>query len=70
MRFLAYATLALTSAKCPIIASILGSVAAAIACESDGNNPIDPESLIKRLDRLEQQTLMQPVPSLRRGEPH
>jgi rfaE bifunctional protein kinase chain/domain len=64
---LAYATLALVTAGCPIIASILGSVAAAMACESDGNNPIDPLDVVKRLDRLEQQTLMQPVPSNARG---
>jgi bifunctional ADP-heptose synthase (sugar kinase/adenylyltransferase) len=63
---LAYSTLALTVAKCPIIASILGSVAAAIACESDGNNPIDPQEVIERLDRLEKQTLMSPVPELAR----
>jgi sugar/nucleoside kinase (ribokinase family) len=61
---LAYSTLALTVAKCPIIASILGSVAAAMACETDGNEPIDPQNLLDRLDRLEKQTLMAPVPEL------
>jgi bifunctional ADP-heptose synthase (sugar kinase/adenylyltransferase) len=63
---LAYSTLALTVAKCPIIASILGSVAAAMACEADGNEPIDPQDLLDRLDRLEKQTLMSPVPELAR----
>jgi rfaE bifunctional protein kinase chain/domain len=63
---LAYATLALAVARCPIIASILGSVAAAMACETDGNTPIEPDDIIKRLDRLEQQTLMKPVPVLMR----
>jgi rfaE bifunctional protein kinase chain/domain len=58
---LAYATLALTATKCPVIASVLGSVAAAMACESDGNKPIDPDELIKRLDQLERQALMEPA---------
>jgi hypothetical protein len=35
-----------------------------MAVESDGNSPIDPEDVIKRLDRLEQQTLMRPVPAM------
>ena len=39
---LSYATLALARRGCPVIASVLGSVAAALACERDGNNPIDP----------------------------
>jgi sugar/nucleoside kinase (ribokinase family) len=61
---LAYSTLALTVTGHPVMASILGSVAAAMACERDGNNPIGPEEVIGRLDRLERQTLMQPVPAL------
>ena len=61
---LAYSTLALTATKDPLIASILGSVAAALACERDGNNPIGPDEVTNRLNRLEKQTLMQPVPAL------
>jgi rfaE bifunctional protein kinase chain/domain/rfaE bifunctional protein nucleotidyltransferase chain/domain len=64
---LAYSTLALTVTGQPVIASILGSVAAAMACEQDGNNPIGPEEVLGRLDRLERQTLMQPVPALSMG---
>jgi rfaE bifunctional protein kinase chain/domain/rfaE bifunctional protein nucleotidyltransferase chain/domain len=64
---LAYSTLALTATKDPIIASILGSMAAALACERDGNNPIGPEEVIERLDRLEKQIDMQPVPALSAG---
>jgi rfaE bifunctional protein kinase chain/domain len=64
---LAYSTLALAATKHPVVASVLGSVAAAIACEHDGNNPIDPEDVLARLDRLEQQTLLQPVPALLAG---
>jgi len=64
---LAYATLALVVSKSPLIASILGSVAAAMACERDGNNPIGPEEVLGRLDRVEKQTQMQPVPALSTG---
>jgi rfaE bifunctional protein kinase chain/domain len=67
---LAYATLALVHSKDPLIASILGSVAAAIACEQDGNTPIGPKQVSERLDRLEKQTMMQPVPALALGVPN
>lgn len=64
---LAYSTLALVVSKHPLIASILGSVGAAIACERDGNNPIGPEEVLARLDRLEKQALMEPVPNFAAG---
>lgn len=64
---LAYSTLALVRGQHPLIASILGSVAAAMACERDGNNPISPEEVLGRLDRLEKQAMMQPVAALVRG---
>jgi bifunctional ADP-heptose synthase (sugar kinase/adenylyltransferase) len=64
---LAYSSLALVTSRDPLIASILGSVAAAMACERDGNNPIEPEEVLDRLDRVEKQTMMQPVPALVRG---
>ena len=32
-----------------------GSIAAALACERDGNNPIDPDDVRKRLDQVEKQ---------------
>jgi rfaE bifunctional protein kinase chain/domain len=63
---LAYSTLALTVGRCPISASILGSIAAAMACESDGNNPIEPQELLDRLARVEKQTLLAPTPELAR----
>lgn len=62
---LAYSTLALTVARCPVIASILGSIAAALACEREGNVPIKPQEMLDRLDRLEKQVEMQPVPALK-----
>jgi rfaE bifunctional protein kinase chain/domain len=50
---LAYSTLALALDKnIPVTASILGSVAAAIACETDGNNPVSPESVVKKLNNI------------------
>src|SRR5947209_5243828 len=52
---LSYATLSLVATKSPVIASILGSVAAAIACERDGNNPIAPDEVVKKLDLIERQ---------------
>src|SRR6266446_1801651 len=55
---LAYASLALVATGCPVIASILGSVAAALACERDGNTPIDREALLSRLDRVERNAEM------------
>ena len=50
---LAYATLALVTTKNPVIASILGSMAAAVACERDGNTPVSPEEVRKVLDLSE-----------------
>lgn len=52
---LAYSTISFIVSKCIVSASILGSIAAALACEADGNNPIDPANVLKRLDRLEKQ---------------
>jgi bifunctional ADP-heptose synthase (sugar kinase/adenylyltransferase) len=50
---LAYATLALRVTDNPVIASILGTVSACLACERDGNSPIDPADVHKRLDHVE-----------------
>lgn len=55
---LGYATLSLVATGCPVIASILGSVAAALACEQDGNTPIASEALLARLDRVERNAEM------------
>ncbi|MBI4064642.1 MAG: adenylyltransferase/cytidyltransferase family protein [Elusimicrobia bacterium] len=52
---LAYATLALVSTKSEVIASILGSMAAAVACEKDGNNPVAPEDVLSKIDTVEKQ---------------
>jgi rfaE bifunctional protein kinase chain/domain len=50
---LAYSTLALVTTQSPVIASILGSLAAAVACERDGNNPVSPEVLCDKLVAVE-----------------
>jgi len=50
---LAYATLSLIATKSNVIASVLGSFAAAVSCEHDGNRPIAPEEVLKKLDALE-----------------
>lgn len=46
---LAYSTLALATTKSNVIASILGSAAAAVACENDGNKPVSPDDVMNKL---------------------
>lgn len=50
---LAYATLALAATKNDVIASILGNMAAAIECEHEGNVPVTPEEVLKKVDTVE-----------------
>src|SRR5207249_10283647 len=52
---LAYSTLSMVTTKNSVIASILGSLAAACSCEREGNNPVSPEEVLKRLDAVEKQ---------------
>ena len=52
---LAYATLALVATGSQVIASILGSIAAAIACEHEGNQPVSPAQVLDKLDVLKKQ---------------
>jgi rfaE bifunctional protein kinase chain/domain len=56
---LAYATLALTAGQGPVVASILGSVAAGIACEHDGNWQVTPGEILDKIDSLERQIKFQ-----------
>jgi len=49
---LAYSTLAMLSTKNPVIASILGNLAAACECERDGNIPIAPEDVSSKLHSI------------------
>ena len=50
---LAYTTLAMIATKNDVIASILGNVAAGIECEHDGNVPVTPDQVLKKLDALQ-----------------
>ena len=53
---LAYATLAMiSSGGNDIISSIIGSFAAAVECELDGNIPVTPESILEKLDNVQSQ---------------
>ncbi len=54
---LAYATLSMLTSKSPVIATILGSMAAACECEYDGNIPIKPEDVLKKIDAVEKMVL-------------
>jgi rfaE bifunctional protein kinase chain/domain len=50
---LAYATLAMVATKNDVIASVLGNMAAAIECEHEGNVPVTPEEVLKKVDTVE-----------------
>lgn len=50
---LAYATLSMLSNGSEVIASILGSIAAACECELDGNIPIKPSDVMAKIDMAE-----------------
>jgi rfaE bifunctional protein kinase chain/domain len=50
---LSYATLALARTNNIVIASILGSLGAAVLCERQGNVPISPDAVIAKIDALE-----------------
>lgn len=52
---LAYATLGFVASKSECVASILGAMAAAVACEHDGNNPVRPEDVLKKVNAIERQ---------------
>jgi rfaE bifunctional protein kinase chain/domain len=50
---LAYSSLSLYVSKNEVISTILGSLAAAVECEYDGNVPVTPEHVLKKIDYLE-----------------
>jgi rfaE bifunctional protein kinase chain/domain len=52
---LAYATLALMATNNSVIASIIGSIAAGLECELDGNFPIAFDAVINRIVSLERE---------------
>lgn len=50
---LSYASLALFKTKNPVIASVLGSLAAAVECEHEGNIPVRTQDVIRKLEHYE-----------------
>ena len=52
---LAYSTLAMLTNKNPVVATVLGSMAAACECEVDGNSPVTPDDVRKKIDVTEKQ---------------
>lgn len=50
---LAYASLALFATKSSVVASVLGSLAAAVECEHEGNVPVRPKDVVDKLHRFE-----------------
>ena len=50
---LAYATLTMLSTGNEVTASILGSFAAAVECEKDGNVPVKPQDIMEKINTAE-----------------
>jgi rfaE bifunctional protein kinase chain/domain len=50
---LAYAALAMVATRNDVIAAILGSFAAGIECERDGNVPVTPHDVLAKIDQVE-----------------
>jgi len=50
---LAYATLSMLASDNPVTASIIGSFAAAIECEANGNLPVEPVDVEAKIDAVE-----------------
>lgn len=50
---LAYATVALCATGKNVIASILAAMAAAVACEHEGNTPVTPEQVLEKITAVE-----------------
>lgn len=50
---LSYATLVMVATGDEVMASILGNMAAGVECEHDGNHPVTPDLLFKKIDDVE-----------------
>jgi sugar/nucleoside kinase (ribokinase family) len=50
---LAYATLSMLTTQNPAVAMILGSFAAAVECEKNGNIPVRPEDVLEKINLAE-----------------
>ena len=55
---LAYATLALVTSKSEFIGSMLGAMAAAVACEREGNIPVSTEEVLQKLNSVEKRACL------------
>ena len=55
---LAYSTLSLACTKDPVQASILGSLAAACACQYDGNIAVEPDNILSKIAALEEKAVL------------
>ena len=53
---LSYATLSMVATRTNVIGTILGALAAAVACENDGNLPVAPEAVLKKINLLEKRS--------------
>ena len=53
---LAYASVSLWATRNIVIASILGSIAAAIACERQGNVPVTPSEVVEKITLIEKRS--------------
>lgn len=56
---LAYSTLAMVRTKNEAIAALLGSFAAGIECEHNGNVPVTPKAILERIDLIERRSQYQ-----------
>lgn len=56
---LAYATLCLRATGDEVVASVLGAMAAAAECELDGNIPVEPEMVLKKIETYERRARFQ-----------
>ena len=54
---LAYATVSLSATGNNVISSILAAMAAAVACEHDGNTPVTPELVLDKIAAVEKRLL-------------
>lgn len=57
---LAYATLAMVATNTPVVAAILGGIAAGIACEREGNQPVGAQEVGAHIDAIERRVDYRP----------
>jgi sugar/nucleoside kinase (ribokinase family) len=50
---LAYTSVIFRSSEHPVVAAILGTMAAGVACENDGNSPVTPDQVREKLASIE-----------------